>query len=155
MSNRQPFRKTLTELEAAREELNRMFEPAHGWEWLREPTREGASGVGMTDGVVLHRMELAGHSGRDGEVGPSRLAVVAAQAGSDARPRREFRPVAYDREGTRRILRPVRSASSGPEPNVEGWTASSLYTLNPDDLAADDVAFVGVEVREQVVDDGY
>ncbi len=140
------FRDALDELDSRRADLKGMFEAASGWRWLCEPSKRILS-VAMADGVVLHQLVEAGGTSRDGVVGPSRLTVVAAQGGSDERPRREFRPVAYDRAGQRYILASTQSASSGPGPKPEGWAASSLYSLSPNDLAADDVAFVGVEVR--------
>jgi hypothetical protein len=140
------FGDNLTELERLRQELKGMFVPGPGWDWHMSPREFHIQSVQAPSGTVVQGMLLAGRRGSNGLASEPRLGISIAQGGADRSQQREYRPVAYAKDGSRQALRAGMSASSWDDSGQ--WVGANLFVLEPDVLSPDAVAFLGVEVRQ-------
>jgi hypothetical protein len=137
------FADTVDLLETAREELRDMFEPGSGWEWHTVPRKCAGQPPSMyaTRGAVIHTMrgDVPAGSGN-----PAPLLVYIAQGGAEGDPKRKLRPVFYDREGARHVLH-IGGPNGGSR--AGGWYTRHGFTLNPEALEVEDIAFFGIEAK--------
>ncbi len=133
--HRPSFTDTLSRVEALEKALEAMFEPSPGWVWQRKPSEH-----------VSGRATLCRPTGPgDGEWEPYYAVYVSQGGGAGDRPTQR-RPVAYDRDGHRYILSKAEEGRSEPR-DSGGWAQATLFWMEPDRLAPDQVAFVGIEER--------
>lgn len=137
------FAGTLNRIEALEATLAKMFEPAVGWEWWGKPS-DGVRG----SRAGTHVLTLSRPSSVDESVWERYLAVYVNQGGGDGDSRRECRPVAYDREGRRYELADGDGGSTR-DGDSGGWVEAQLFELDPTVLRNDDVAFLGIEAKQE------
>ncbi len=145
------FADTLSQLEQAREELKHMFEPAPGWEWHSPPGKAMFDGVSAGQGVVTQGFMVAGDRSPGGGRGEPHVGVSISHVRDEDDEEREYRPVAYDRDGERYVFAGKHAGSTSASQGTR--LSVALFRLAARDLPAADVAFVGVETRERPADE--